>query len=586
MSSDIQMLSTTVNDSQMQTEVNTQANGDGTSNDVDQETTTNNNASDEVKLEMNTSKSAEMARKPSVPYKMDSNGNYLDNEELRQQLNNNDKITKHKEALSVATEAFLANDCLKKDWKPRLYAAIGEFAPMDFYDNLKKIDDFLTDPRSPDPNKDPKDYTDEDKENAALIEKTYEAREDAIRTALSNSDKICPRFFRILSFALGGIICFLVIAFTPENFEMTKVFAIYLGCVFTVYFSHIWWFFFTSKQAFRMYSTSERVKGWDGNEDKKKKKGFKCSDLTKKPKAWIRMPITHTVLMFRFRPINSISEFSAIGGGIANQMLVIIGVIAWVVILVSLGHSMWLEKLWIQWLDDEYCDSCQSKQVNIFKGQSGVSAVFALFGAFGLIIIGTFELDPYAHVLEVMHYVGVAFGFGCPIGLTIQQFFEFREARYQKDELDPKAESHILSQLGTIVLDVLAVSFTFIWIVICNNKGQACGAKYEKAYLRGFLTEKEKKEWNMDELDMEKVDKDIRFWSLANIVTESIVLYCGSLTLCIWMWNYNDSFPVYETADPVTLSTTVDYDAWQYYHDYVAFVYKCNQTMTPQMGYC
>ena len=52
------------------------------------------------------------------------------------------------------------------------------------------------------------------------------------------------------------------------------------------------------------------------------------------------------------------------------------------------------------------------------------------------------------------------------------------------------------------------------------------------------------------------------------------------------MWNYNDSFPVYETADPVTLSTTVDYDAWQYYHDYVAFVYKCNQTMTPQMGYC
>ena len=81
---------------------------------------------------------------------------------------------------------------------------------------------------------------------------------------------------------------------------------------------------------------------------------------------------------------------------------------------------MWLEKLWIQWLDDEYCDSCLSKQVNIFKGQSGVSAVFALCGAFGLIIIGTFELDPYAHILEVMHYVGVAFGFGCPIGKHIR----------------------------------------------------------------------------------------------------------------------------------------------------------------------
>merc|ERR1719474_462942 len=55
---------------------------------------------------------------------------------------------------------------------------------------------------------------------------------------------------------------------------------------------------------------------------------------------WAKMRIAKTQLMFPLRPIQSISEFSAISGGQANQMIANLGPISWVALVMMYAAHM------------------------------------------------------------------------------------------------------------------------------------------------------------------------------------------------------------------------------------------------------
>ena len=52
------------------------------------------------------------------------------------------------------------------------------------------------------------------------------------------------------------------------------------------------------------------------------------------------MRIANTQLLYLYRPIQSISEFSAISGGLANQMLATLGPFTWVMVCMLFAAEM------------------------------------------------------------------------------------------------------------------------------------------------------------------------------------------------------------------------------------------------------
>ena len=118
----------------------------------------------------------------------------------------------------------------------------------------------------------------------------------------SAKDKIWPRCYRVFVFLLGFIASLLIITLSNVDFDFTKVFSIFLIGLFSTYFIHIYSYMYSAKNAYRIYSVNGIVSDENSKLD------------------WIRMPITSCAIQYRYEPINSISEFSAVGGGIANQV--------------------------------------------------------------------------------------------------------------------------------------------------------------------------------------------------------------------------------------------------------------------------
>ena len=121
-----------------------------------------------------------------------------------------------------------------------------------------------------------------------------EELEKLVRRSLGN--KIGQRVYRVIAFILHAAITIPLITYSEADFHITKVIAIGLSGMFVAYFLHIYYLIGVSKNAYRIYSLSGTIPNWT------------------------TMPITYRQLVYKYSPIQSISEYSAIGGGIANQV--------------------------------------------------------------------------------------------------------------------------------------------------------------------------------------------------------------------------------------------------------------------------
>eukprot|EP01084_Bolivina_argentea_P169900 294459_1 len=181
--------------------------------------------------------------------------------------------------------------------------------------------------------------------------------------------KLQPKLTRVVASLILGFLSVALVAWTKVDFHVTKAIAISLIVMFVIYFLQVFYLIMYSKTAYRIYSLSTSVS------------------------SWTPMPITYRALQYKKDSIGSISEFSAIGGGIANQMLLTIGIITTTTVVVQEVNNVWFEKIWLSFTNNLLCDTCKHKTVIVFDPQY-IDIFFIFFGAFGLTLLGIFELDP------------------------------------------------------------------------------------------------------------------------------------------------------------------------------------------------
>mmetsp|Transcript_51664 Transcript_51664/g.63236 ORF Transcript_51664/g.63236 Transcript_51664/m.63236 type:complete len:432 (-) Transcript_51664:103-1398(-) len=348
--------------------------------------------------------------------------------------------------------------------------------------------------------------------------------------------KVGQRMFRVLTTVVGSVGIVFVMILTKPNFHVTKAIAMLLFGTFLSYFVHIFFLIGYSENAYRIYSLNCNVPNWSP------------------------MPVTARQLIYKYQPIQSISEFSAIGGGVANQMLVVISSCAWMLMFTQFINDLYIEKIFLQFLNITRCGTmngheinnwgCKHNTVNLFVGESTwerLDIPFIFTGVFGLVIIGIFELDPYSKCLQGMHMFGVMLGFGCPIGYTLQALYALKQYGFEK---------HKINIITAISCDIVALLFWFLWVCIFQKRAEKCGKELQDNPPKGKQEEVE-------------AQAKIRMLSIYNVFTEAITLMAASLAMCLWLWNYYDVHPTYD-------DTMIPNDPFQTFYAYIYNKYDCN----------
>ena len=123
----------------------------------------------------------------------------------------------------------------------------------------------------------------------------------------NNRDKIREGIFHMVQLAAITLIVVPLAHrtnLTPENIAGYAFLLVY-----TAYLAHIWWLYLTAKNMYRIYTFS----------------GV--------PEDWISMSIAFKNSKYKNEPITSISEFSAIAGGVGKMLLARIGTITWGILM-------------------------------------------------------------------------------------------------------------------------------------------------------------------------------------------------------------------------------------------------------------
>merc|ERR1711933_569641 len=143
----------------------------------------------------------------------------------------------------------------------------------------------------------------------------------------------------------------------------------------------------------------------------------------------------------------------------------------------------------------------------------GGTDICILFGVFGLVTIGTFELDSNNKIQGYMHYVGVTLTVGLFLGFNWQML----RVVYTHDTLNQCPKGWAAFVCG--ILDISAFLGLCCWLISLWKTG-----KYQK-YL------KENKEAVHDR-------KIISRHSILNLGFEAVYLLAAGLSLCAWMFVY------------------------------------------------
>lgn len=114
---------------------------------------------------------------------------------------------------------------------------------------------------------------------------------------------------------------------------------------------------------------------------------------------WADMSIAEHQQLYKFEAIQSISEFSAVDGGVPSFMLSNLGPFTWAVVIMHFAAQT------------EY-------NADVFRWD--IADLFELMGVSGLVMIGIFELDPYNAPMRSFHNIGAATGIGTVVGMIIQ----------------------------------------------------------------------------------------------------------------------------------------------------------------------
>eukprot|EP01083_Nonionella_stella_P247695 858473_1 len=150
---------------------------------------------------------------------------------------------------------------------------------------------------------------------------------------------------------------FIIIA-TVVEVEMSDIIGGCLLAMFTLYFSQVGYYVFCAKGE---------------NGERKLYRVYSVSDV---PGDWTELKTGYLQLLYRDESIQSISELSAINGGVTKTMLNTLGAYTWCAVLIHFVGQLYYNRAVFEWDPADIC---------------------AIVGTTGLLLISIFELDPFSN---------------------------------------------------------------------------------------------------------------------------------------------------------------------------------------------
>ena len=222
--------------------------------------------------------------------------------------------------------------------------------------------------------------------------------------------------------------------------------------------------------------------------------------------SWAGMTFTGKTLLFKNHAITSISEFSAIMGGTANAMLIIISSYGFAVLICGIGAEQ------------------------VTRGFDFTFDIFAeLIGIYGTVLIGAFELDKFSKQMVFMHYVGVVFALFTLAGFIFQAF---RLEALADGKEDPwRIYVSIFLTLFGMVTGALWTFMGQVAKAFAHNKDTWwtwCGCACNCLKIR-----------KRDSMQEAQVAKYITKLTYLNIFFEGCAIFSGALATCLWLMSFD-----------------------------------------------
>ena len=224
------------------------------------------------------------------------------------------------------------------------------------------------------------------------------------------------------------------------------------------------------------------------------------------------MSVAYKVYAFENHPIESISEFSAIDGGIAHALLLTLTCYSWAVVLCAVSFE----------LENKINDN--DKEYN-FTDAVNIGDMLEVIGCFGLVMIGTFELDAFNSTLQMFHYIGAGLGVGTLAGFLYQQY------------IIGVINDNIIAYL---ILPIILIIFATIGFIMWQYYGFVAMEYPPNQHLKDSRIYQTIRNCLSpclpDKYDLDK----ITIVSLKNVISEAVFLFCGCLAMCLWLVFYHD----------------------------------------------
>jgi hypothetical protein len=238
-----------------------------------------------------------------------------------------------------------------------------------------------------------------------------------------------------------------------------------------------------------------------GNQETATHHLYRIYSISAKPDEWAaNLNIGYIQLLYKSHSIQSISELSAINGGVTKIMLNTLGAYTWISVAIHYAQEL-------KWQNNFHWDA---------------SDIFVIIGSIGLLWISIFELDPFNKKMQFMHYLGAVCGCGTVIGYNLQQYALHRH-------------THFYFSIGVAI--VCFISFA-LWQII--------GAATELAQLPGQQTERGGERYGCICTPLAKLlipnyrKIKVNTYSRLNIGFEALFLFLGSMSLCLFLVNYDN----------------------------------------------
>lgn len=207
------------------------------------------------------------------------------------------------------------------------------------------------------------------KERAAVKEEERAARDE-----IKFQDGVCHVIFQLIMVALAFTCAYL----GCSGSQIIGIVLAILGCGYVL---HVWILFLSAESLYQIESMCYAPR----DENKKR--------------TWANMGVAHEITETKYRPIASISEFSAICGGSAKTLLARLGTYYFGIVLTFVLLQI----------------------ANDPKFKVSPHLVLEIAGTFGITMIGTFYRDPFVQSMQCGHKCGVALLFLTQAGLAWQR---------------------------------------------------------------------------------------------------------------------------------------------------------------------